>query len=240
LQWQESGVVLSSKSFAEDAKIVTIFNKTVGKTSGLVKGAKSSIQLGDVCEALWRGRTAEQLGTFKIETVFSPFTRAFNDPLRVSAIESLCFLCAKGLPEKAPHPSLFDRIKTLLLSISDANFAAKYALFEVKFLAEVGYGLDLSKCAVTGKTDNLIYVSPRTGCAACGEAGEKYKDRLFALPQFLISKNDTPTDCDVFCSLQITGHFLKAYFCAINGGKLPLSRERLTTELSGFGKARYG
>jgi DNA repair protein RecO (recombination protein O) len=167
-----------------------------------------------------------------MENVFSPFTYVFNHSMGILAVESVCFLCSKGLPEKAPHPRLFDSLKTLLLSISQENWLTNYALFEVDFLSEVGSGLSLSKCAVSGASEDLRYVSPRTGCAVTSEVGEKYKDRLFILPPFLISNNENPTSRDIFCALQMTGHFLKTYFCGINNGKLPLSRDYLLAEIS--------
>jgi DNA repair protein RecO (recombination protein O) len=235
LQWQENSVILSSKSFAENSRVVTVFNKTIGKTSGLVKNKRMSVQLGDISNILWKGRTHDQLGTFKIENIFSPFTYAFNNPLGIFAIDSICFLCCIGLPEKAPHQKLFNTLKTLLLSISQENWLVNYALFEINFLSEIGFGLDLSKCALTKKTEDLFYVSPRTGCAATRSAGEKYKDKLFVLPQFLISKNTpsiAPTIYDITRALLITGHFLKMYFSGINNGKLPLSRDYLIAGLS--------
>ncbi|MDR2158387.1 MAG: DNA repair protein RecO [Holosporaceae bacterium] len=239
LQWRENCVVLSSKSFTENFRIVTAFTRTLGKTSGLVKGLKTPIQLGDIDDAIWKGRSAEQLGTFKMENIFSPFTYVFNNSMGVLAIESVCFLCAKGLPEKAPHPKLFDSLKALLLSISQKNWLANYAHFEVDFLSEVGSGLSLSKCAVTGKIEDLFYVSPKTGCAVAREIGEKYKDRLFILPKFLNESDENPTANDVFCALRITEHFLKMYFCGINGGKLPLSRDYLMAEVEKILEKKY-
>jgi DNA repair protein RecO (recombination protein O) len=211
---------------------VTVFNRTFGKTSGLVRGLKIPIHPGDISDVSWNGRTAEQLGTFKIENIFSPFTYILGDSNRIFAVESASFLCSKGLPEKAPHQALFDSLRTLLLSIPRENWLINYALFEVSFLSEVGSGLDLSKCALSGRTENLFYISPRTGCAATKEAGEKYKRNLFVLPQFLVSKNSCPVDRDVFSALKITGHFLKMHFYGINNGKLPLSRDFLTAELT--------
>jgi DNA repair protein RecO (recombination protein O) len=232
LQWQEIGIILSSKIFAENSRIVTVFNKTLGKTSGLVKNPKMFVQPGDISDIFWSGRTVNQFGTLKTENIFSPFAHVFNNPFGIFAIESVCFLCSGGLPERAPHPRLFDALKDFLLSISGENRPENYVFFEMNFLAEVGVGPDLSKCALTGKTEDLFYVSPRTGRAATRAAGEKYKDRLFVLPQFLISKVDNPCDYDIFCALQITGHFLKMYFHDISDGKLPLSRDYLMAELS--------
>ena len=231
LQWQENSIVLSSRLFAENSRIVTVLNKTNGKTAGLVKETKTMIQCGDISDVLWKGRTAEQLGIFKIENIFSPFVHIFNSSLKIFALDSCCSLCFKGLPEKAPHPKLFESLKGLLLSLSENNWLTNYVFFEIRFLAEVGFGLDLSRCVITGRKD-IFYVSPRTGRAATKEVGEKYKNHLFILPQFLISKHDNPSDHDIFYALRITEHFLKMYFCDIDNRKLPQSRSCLMEELS--------
>jgi DNA repair protein RecO (recombination protein O) len=204
----------------------------MGKSSGLVRGLKTPIQQGDISDILWRGRTAEQLGTFKIENIFSPFTHVFKNHLGILAIESACTMCQKGMPEKAPHPDLFRELSSLLLSISSDNWLTNYVFFEVKFLSEVGIGLDLSKCAVTGNTDDLFYVSPVTGRAVTQKTGEPYKDRLFVLPKFLICKDKAPASRDVLYALKITGHFLKMYFCGIDCNELPLSRGYLISEIA--------
>ncbi|MDR1334484.1 MAG: DNA repair protein RecO [Holosporaceae bacterium] len=232
LQWQEDSIILSSRLFTENSRIVTVFNASIGKTSGLVKNFKTPIQLGDISNVFWRGRSIDQLGTFKLENIFSPFTHIFNKMPRILALESACFLCCRGLSERAPHPKLYDALKALLLSISRENWLMNYAFFEINFLSEVGVGLDLSKCALTNKTEDLFYVSPRTGCAATRDAGEKYKDRLFILPKFLVTKNDNPSNDDIFRALAITEHFLKMYFYDISNGKLPLSRDYLMAELA--------
>ncbi|MDR2107571.1 MAG: DNA repair protein RecO [Holosporaceae bacterium] len=230
LQWQENSVILSSRPFGENFKIVTAFNRSHGKVSGLLKGTKIAPQAGDISDILWRGRSAEQLGIFKIENIFSPFACVFNDSIGIFALESVCFICSGGLPEKAPHPKLFDSLKTLLLSIPQQNWLVNYAIFEVNFLSEIGFGLSLSKCAVSGETEDLRYISPKTGCAVTGKVGEKYKDRLFSLPRFLISASESPTAEDVFASLKITGHFLDIYFHGINNRGLPPSRKYLAAE----------
>jgi DNA repair protein RecO (recombination protein O) len=231
LQWQESSIVLSARLFAENLRIVTVFNETFGKTSGLVRGIKTPIQFGDVSHVLWRGRAPEQLGTFQVENVFSPFCHVFTDSRRILVIESACTLCSKGLPEKAPHPRLFNALKSLFLSITREDWLINYVFFEISFLAEVGMGLDLSKCAVTGQTDNLFYVSPCTGRAVTKAVGENYKDRLFRLPSFLVSNDNCPSNTDIFSALEMTGHFLQMYFYGISCRELPLSRDYLLTEL---------
>ncbi|GHT93853.1 hypothetical protein FACS1894122_09760 [Alphaproteobacteria bacterium] len=186
MQWRDECIILSLKAFSESSRIVTVFNKSLGKTSGLVNGMKASIQPGDVSDVSWRGRSAERLGTLTVENVFSPFVHVFKNSSGIFAIDSACSMCRNGMPEKAPHPELFDELKSLMLAISRGDWIVDYVFFEMKFLSEVGFGLDLSKCALTGATEGLAYISPKTGCAVTAEAGEKYKDKLFKLPDFLL------------------------------------------------------
>ncbi|MDR1361961.1 MAG: DNA repair protein RecO [Holosporaceae bacterium] len=228
MQWREECIVLFQKPFAEKAKIVTLFSRSLGKTAGLLKVLGGApLQSGDIGDTAWRGRTAEQLGVLTMENIFSPFVHARKNAQGVFAIDSACALCKNGLPEKAPHPGLYDTFKTLLLAVSGKNWIVDYVLFEIKFLAEVGFGLDLSQCALTGAVDGLSYVSPRTGRAVTAEAGERYRDKLLKLPAFLLSGDRQPGVQDIFYAFKITEHFLKAYFYDINGSSLPFSRDYL-------------
>ncbi len=231
MQWQEQSIVLSSKPFSENCRLVNVFNRSIGKTSGLVKRTKSAIHVGDISDVTWKGRNADQLGTFKIETVFSPFSFVFENPLEILAIDSVCTLCSNGLPDRAPHGKLFDSVKQFLLELIHDNWLLNYVLFEKMFLSEVGVGLSLSQCAVTGKKDGLFYVSPRTGKAVTKEVGEKYKDRLFVLPKFLLNADEDPSNEDILLALKITQHFLKIYFYGISSKELPMSREYLVQGL---------
>lgn len=231
MQWQEQSIILSSKPFSENCRLVSVFNRSVGKTSGLVRGTKSVIHVGDISDVTWKGRNADQLGTFKIETVFSPFSFVFENPLEILAIDSVCTLCSNGLPDRAPHGKLFDAVKRFLLELVHKDWLLNYVLFEKMFLSEVGVGLSLSQCAVTGKKDGLFYVSPRTGKAVIKEVGEKYKDRLFVLPKFLLDADEEPSNEDILKALKITQHFLKIYFCGISSRELPMSREYLVQGL---------
>ncbi len=231
MQWQEQGIILSVRPFNENCRIVSIFNRTIGKTSGLVKGTKSVINIGDIADVTWKGRNADQLGTFKIETVFSPFSFVFENPLEILAIDSVCTLCCNGLPDKAPHGKLYDSVKKFLLDLIHDDWLLNYVFFEKMFLSEVGIGLGLSQCAVTGKKEGLFYVSPRTGKAVVKEVGEKYKDKLFVLPKFLLDDEVCPSNDDILSALKITQHFLKIYFCGISNRELPLSREYLVQRL---------
>lgn len=230
MNWTETGVVLSSKFYSESARMVTVFNRSVGKTSALLKNTKLSVQIGDIARVSWRGRSQESLGTFTIEPLSSPFIFAMNNPLKIYAIESACALCILGLPEKAPHEKLFDVLRRFLLSLTQNEWLQNYVFFELTFLAEIGFGLNLSSCTVTGRRD-IYYISPKTGHGVVKEIGDPYKEKLFVIPKFLLDENPIPTYEDIFLSLQITKHFLKTYFCDISGKKLPLFRECLVKSI---------
>lgn len=224
MQWREESIVLSVKLFSENYRIVTVFNKSIGKCSGLVRGIKSSIQPGDISDVTWRGRTVDQLGIFKLENIFSPFGHIYKDASKIFAIDSACTMSANGLPDRAIHKNMFDSLKRFLLSVTQENWIADYIFFEISMLSDFGYGLNLTKCAVSGERNGLKYVSPRTGRAVTEDIAGKYKDRLFRLPDFLISECKNPTRYDVICAMSITGHFLKMYFQGVSGKDLPISR----------------
>jgi DNA repair protein RecO (recombination protein O) len=237
MQWRGVGIILSVKHFSENSRIVTIFSESIGKSSGLVRDLKSSIQLGDICDVTWSGRTSEHLGSFKIETIFSPFCHVFKDASGLLAISSACAMCKNGLPDRAAHQLLFESLKSFLLSVAKGNWIVDYVFFEISLLSEVGFGLNLSKCAVSGEIIGLRYVSPKTGCAVTQQVGEKYRDKLFLLPGFMASgdRSGLATKYDIFCALNITGHFLKIYFYGINGKGLPLARDYLLESVNVLG-----
>lgn len=224
MQWKEVGVILAVKSFSENARIVTVFNKSLGKITAIFKNTKTPIQKGDVCDIFWRGRSSEHLGTVRIEVAFSPFGCIFQDAAKVFAIDSACALCFGGLFSSAPHEKLFASFLDFVFSIAQDDWIIHYVFFELSLLAEVGYGLDLSKCAITGVKDGLYYVSPKTGRAVTKEAGWAYREKLLFLPKFITSANVVPDKYDIFYALHLTGHFLRQYFYGINEKQLPLSR----------------
>ena len=230
MQWQETSIILSTRLFSENFRRVTVFNSSHGKVSGLLRGVKVPVNRGDLSDVIWKGKTADQLGTFIIENIFSPFVHAFNSPPEIMAIDTACTLCYLGIPEKAPHQKLYEAFKNFLFSVSRGDkyeWLKDYAFFELIFLSEVGMGLDLKKCAVTKTTENLCYVSPRTGRAVSREVGKKYHDKLFRLPEFFCNHDAEASFFDIYCALEITKHFLSIYFYGINNRELPLSRVQL-------------
>jgi len=141
------------------------------------------------------------------------------------------------LPEREPHPGAFLGLEALIASLEAADiWPAVYVRFEAGLLADLGFGLDLSKCAVTGSADDLVWVSPRTGRAVSAGAGAPYKDRLLALPPFLLSAQGGLRSGDIAAGLAITGHFLDRFVFGPLNRPLPPARLWLCDRLGEAGR----
>jgi DNA repair protein RecO (recombination protein O) len=190
------------------------------------------LQPGNVVVARWRARTEDHLGSFTLEPVALRAGALIDDPLRLAGLMSLMALL-KLLPEREPHPRIHDALLVTLDALGDDGiWPAVLVRFELGLLDELGYGLDLACCAVTGTTEELIYVSPKTGRAVSRAAGEPWKDRLLPLPGFLRGDRDAPpTPADIRDGLRLSGFFLDRFLLQPRGLALPDSRARILAHL---------
>ncbi len=236
MDWNDHGIVLSSRKHGESAAIVTLLTSSHGRHAGLVRGgagrrARGIYQPGNRVDATWRARLAEHLGSYTCELSRAYGADYLDDPPRLLALAAACAILETGLPEREPHPVLFDGLEWLLAGLGSDGWAADYVRWELVVLAELGFGLDLSQCAATGVTDDLIYVSPRTGRAVSKAAGAPYGDRLLTLPAFLIGATGheaaAPEAVDIYNGLKLTGHFLNDHVFTQDGHGLPAVRTRL-------------
>jgi DNA repair protein RecO (recombination protein O) len=244
MQWSDEGVVLSVKPHGETAAVAEIFTRAHGRHLGLVHGGRSRrlrpiLQTGNHVDAQWKARLAEHLGHVSLELRKGYAALAMDDPLTLAGLSSLCTL-ARLLPERDPHPSLFE-ITLFVLGFLDEPrvWPALMVRWEMALLDELGFGLDLSACAATGSRDGLIYVSPKSGRAVSEAAGEPYQDRLLALPAFLAKatragpepalerKEAAITEADIAAGLELTGHFLETRVLGPRGEVMPDARVRL-------------
>ena len=184
MEWRDTGFVLAARRHGESAVIVELLTREHGLHAGLVRGGQSPklravLQPGNEVAALWRGRLAEHLGTILCEMVRPHAARVLDDPDRLAALIAAVALVSAALPEREPHPDVFASFAALLEALdSTTDWPARYISWERDLLAELGFGLDLDRCAVTGITTDLAYVSPRTGRAVSRAAGLPYRDRL--------------------------------------------------------------
>ncbi len=233
MEWSDEGVVLSVRTHGETAAVVDLFTRAHGRHSGLVHGGRSRrlrpvLQIGNHVDATWKARLADNLGHYGIELRRALSAPLMEDAAALAAMTSMAAL-ARLLPERDPHPNLFEITLFVLGFLDDpAVWPALLVRWELALLDELGFGLDLAACAVTGGATDLIYVSPKSGRAVSAETGEPYKDRLLPLPQFLRGGSSGHVRHeDVLAGLALTGHFLDARALRPHDMAMPEARSRL-------------
>jgi DNA repair protein RecO (recombination protein O) len=237
MEWKDHGIVIARRHHGESAAIVSLLTREHGRHLGLVRGgagrrAAGLYQPGNLVSAVWRGRLAEHLGSYACEPVQSFAARVMDDALRLGALLSACAIVETALPEREPHRTLYDAMISLLGALEGEAWAAEYVRWECRCLADLGFGLDLTQCAVTGEAGDLAYVSPRSGRAVSREAGRPYADKLFALPSFLGDGGDVaPTTASIVAGLEMTGHFLERNVLAASDRPMPRSRIQFVDRL---------
>jgi len=231
MDWRDNGIVLGTRRHGENSAVAVLLTRGYGKHAGLVRGATSKrmralLQPGTEVDAKWRARLEEHLGSYTLEPVHGHAAPLLTKPGPLAALSAACTLVDLGLGEREPHPDLYDDMLALFRALATPDWAAHYVAWEIALLAEFGFGLDLSRCAATGRNDQLAYVSPRTGRAVSLSAGEPYKDKLLPLPAFL-TRAGAASAADIAQGLKLTGHFLTRNVCAPHNRSLPDVRLRL-------------
>jgi len=237
VEFEDDAYVLSARAYGETGAIVELLTAEHGKYAAHVAGGASRrmkpfLQAGARTIVQYRARVSDQLGSAALEPVGEGPAALFDDPMALAGLSAAAAVAAAALPEREPHPGAFLAFEALSSALEHPDiWPAVYVRFEAGLLEELGFGLDLSRCAATGSTDDLIYVSPRTGRAVSAQAGEPYKDRLLALPPFLLSSQAGLRDGDVAAGLELTGHFLEQNVFGPLNKPLPPSRMWLLDRL---------
>lgn len=238
MNWSDEGIVLSARKHGESAAIVTLLTRDHGRHAGLVRGGSGSrargvYEAGNLVAAEWHARLSEHLGTYTCELAKPYAASLLTERLPLLALASAAALLERLLPEREPHPATFDGTIGLIEGLgAGPGWERAYVLWELALLADLGYGLDLARCAATGSTENLVYVSPRTGCAVSEAAGAPYRDRMLALPGFLRQGGAAaPGPDDLLAGLRLTGHFLSMCAKDAEAGDIPEARGRLVAGL---------
>lgn len=231
ISWHDTGIVLSVRPHGENGGVVTLLTQKHGRAAGYVYGATSTkvrgmLETGNLVSAQWQAKSHDQLGSFTLELETSNAAHVMDDPLKLTALQSACALADKTLPEHESHPGVYEGMLALLEAFRTEIWAVAYIFWEIGLLRELGFGLDFSKCVSTGARENLIYVSPKSGCAVSAEAGEPYKDKLLNLPPFLRGEARME-DADILDGLKLTGHFLLNRVFSQANANLPDARLRL-------------
>jgi DNA repair protein RecO (recombination protein O) len=236
MDWSDQGIVLASRPHGETGLVVSLLTQTHGRHSGFVHGgvsrkARPVWQMGNVVEVNWRARTAEQLGNYTGELREPHAARALDNAAELAGLSAACVMVDAVLPEREPHPAIFDGFHAFLTVLGHPGWEAIYVRLELGLLQELGFGLDLEKCAATGTTDDLAFVSPKTGRAVSRAAAGPYKEKLLALPAFLSTGGLPADDEELRQGLDLTGFFIERHVFWPQNKPLPPARARFMETL---------
>jgi DNA repair protein RecO (recombination protein O) len=238
MEWRDDGLIIGTRKHGETSVIVEAMTRAHGRHFGLVRGGRSKrmqplLQPGNHAEFVWRARLDEHLGTFLVEPVK---LRTACLMASAEALHAVCLVAAllRLGPERDPHPALYETAMRIAGGIDRPEILPPLIVrFEAKILAQMGFGLDLLTCAATGATNDLVYVSPKSGRAVSQAAGEPYKARLLPLPAFLRGEinAEVPPLADIWDGFRLTGFFLLRDLFGPRGQTLPEARGAYLAEL---------
>ena len=237
MDWREEGTLLAVRPHGEHAAIIEVFTRDRGRHAGVVRGGASRrlgpvLQPGAVLDLRWRARLDAHIGAFEVEPVRSR-SAILGDAEALAALSSVCALLCRLLPERDPHPALHAATTGLLDALAEGagDWPSAYLRWDLGLLEDLGYGLDLAACAVTGSRDDLAHVSPRTGRAVSRAAAGAWADRLLPLPPCLLGQGPA-SGAELSAALSTTGQFLARMAADLGDRPLPEARSRLLARLS--------
>jgi DNA repair protein RecO (recombination protein O) len=237
IEWRDEGAILSVRPHGETSAIAEVFTAAHGRHAGLVRGGAGRrlspvLQPGTQVEVVWKARIDDHLGAFVIEPLRSRAAVVMSDRVALAGLNGIAALLSAVLPEREAHLPLYDRTMALLdLLGSHDVWPLAYLRWEMALLDELGFALDLATCALTGATEELVYISPRTGRAVARTAAGIWADRLLPLPPVMRGEGDAGT-ADIAAALRVTGHFIEHRLLRSLGDKpLPAARARLLSAL---------
>ena len=237
IEWRDEGVLLAVRKHGENAVIIDVLTQSHGRHAGVVRGGAGRKQApvlhpGAQLDLVWKARLEEHLGSFTVEPLRSRAAQVMTDPLALAGLSSTVGLLCFSLPEREIYPKLYTISVNLLdlMCVTDA-WPLAYLQWEIQLLEMLGFGLDLSRCAVSGGIDDLTYISPKTGRAVAAHHAGEWKTRLLPLVPCMKGEGNAENN-EISEGLRTTGHFLEKWLAPSLGDRpLPVARQRLVDRL---------
>ncbi len=228
MRWSDKAIILKQQPLDDEKILCWILAKEHGLYKGIVsidKRSKNQVQIGNIVDVNWVGRLPEHLGYFRFELEKSISMVILADRAKVASISSICSLLVDVLPEKTKELRIFLCLEDYLVSLKNqTTWLVNYLKLELIILQELGYGIHLDKCAVTGEKEGLYYLSPKTGMSVTKEAGKAYHDKLFILPKFYIDFY-FPTHQELINAFEINKYFLVKNIYSVKHKNIATNRD---------------
>lgn len=242
MDFADEAFVLAARAHGDTGVVVELLTAEHGRRAAYVAGGASRrmkpfLQPGARVQAEYRARTSDHLGAARLEPMGQGPSALFDDLLALTGLSAAAAVAQGALPEREPHPGAFLAFEALMAAFAVPEvWPAVFVRFEAGLLDDLGFGLDLSRCAATGSTDDLVWVSPRTGRAVSAEAGAPYADKLLTLPPFMLGAQAGLRDGDVKAGFDLTGHFLEQFVFHPLNRPLPPARVWMLDKLAEAGR----
>jgi DNA repair protein RecO (recombination protein O) len=242
-EWSDRAISLGLRRFGETGAILEVFAREQGRRRGLIYGGASRtkrapMQSGNTLAVTWKARVEDSLGFFSLaETEFERASVHMANGEALAALSAITEILAAALPESEPKPALYDAAETLLDQLGNEEvWPALFVRWELGLLTMLGYGLDLSSCALSGANDGLTHVSPKSGRAVRGSEAGDYLSRLLPLPAFLSDSRAPASPQDIHNGFRLTGHFLGERLFADLNKPVPEARFLMIDRLERSGR----
>lgn len=243
MEWTSEAIILSAKPYGESDALVEAFSEEKGLARGFIKGGlgrrqRSLIQQGNRVALTWRARDENNLGRFNLELIHSPLGGIIGDGARLLALQSVLVVCQSVLQEQVKETEIYQAFTATLSLVENQSsslplWGAALARLELMLLNKSGFGLDLTVCAATGVSDDLIYVSPKSGRAVSAAAGKPYHNKLLKLPSFMrLPGLGNVSQIEALAALETTGFFLSKEIWAVRSRHMPEARSRFLRHLA--------
>jgi DNA repair protein RecO (recombination protein O) len=235
MEWKDSAIVLDKAEYTDSLTVISLLTKHHGLRKGTCnKRDLPAFTVGNIVSVGWRGRLEEHLGKFAVQSHENIYPFIYRDRYKVLALSSICGLFSICLNEKEKHEDLYNQLEDFMYVIkAQANNWLKCLVhLELALLSNAGFGLETHKCAVSGSTSGLTYLSPRSGKAVTSEVGEPYADKLFKLPKLFVDQSYTPSRSEVAEALRILQFFFERHVFHMKRGSIPAAREVLEQALT--------
>lgn len=222
MKFSDEGIIIDVKKYGESSLIIKVFTHQNGIYRGFIKSARSSkqrslYQIGNLISFEFIARLEESLGSFiSVDLIESFCSKIIFEKLKLDCAASLFSMFDSLFLEREEQQNLFVELKNFLSDITKdetqkSKIIADYIRLELAILSALGYGLDLSCCAVTSSEVDLAFVSPKSGRAVSLHAGKPYENKLLKLPNFLIAENENPELSCLLEGLKLSGFFLEKF-----------------------------